>query len=152
MITIDPGASGGIAFIDKEGIVQALPMPEGMSEQIDSLRHILTLAKSQTCVIENVGGYMPGNSGPAACKFARHVGHLEAACYCLGISVVKVAPATWMKAIGTFSKDKKERKSQIKESMARMYPHLTVTLKTADALGILTWAKKSACNPSTLST
>jgi Holliday junction resolvasome RuvABC endonuclease subunit len=144
MIAIDPGASGGIAFIDKEGIVQSLPMPEGMSEQIDSLRHILTLAKSQTCVIENVGFFRPGNSGPAAATFARHVGHLEAACYCIGISVTKVAPQTWMKAIGTFSKDKKERKAQIKEAMARMYPHLTVTLKTADALGILTWAKKSS--------
>jgi len=136
MIAIDPGVSGGIAYIDKDGIVQALPMPDGMSEQVDLFRSLSMFHKS--AIIENVGGYMPGNSGPAACKFARHVGHIEAACYCLGISVDKVAPNSWMKAIGTFSKDKKERKNQIKELMARRYPHLSVTLKTADALGILT--------------
>jgi hypothetical protein len=140
MIAIDPGASGGIAYID-DGEVQAVPMPEGMSEQIDLIRGLARVGHHY-CTIENVGGYMPGNSGPAACKFARHVGHLEAACYCLGISVTKVAPQTWMKAVGTFSKEKKERKAQIKEAMARLYPHLKVTLKTADALGILTFAMR----------
>ena len=44
-----------------------------------------------------------------------------------------------MKALGPFPKDKKERKNAIKEKMARLYPHLSVTLKTADALGILTF-------------
>jgi hypothetical protein len=140
MIAIDPGATGGIAYINADGTVQALPMPEGMTEQIDLIRS-LSIHNKQG-VIENVGGYRPGNSGPAAAKFARHVGHLEAACYCLGISIDKVAPQTWMKAIGTFSKDKKERKAAIKELMARRYPHLSVTLKTADALGILTAANK----------
>jgi len=141
MIAIDPGAGGGIAYIDSDGTVQALPMPDGMSEQVDYLRSLAAIGHKQA-IVENVGGYMPGNSGPAACKFARHVGHIEAACYCLGISVEKVAPQTWMKAIGTFSHDKKIRKGQIKELMARRYPHLSVTLKTADALGILTAANK----------
>jgi hypothetical protein len=138
MIAIDPGASGGLAWHNGDGVVCAKAMPDGMSEQIDFLRTLM-LSGHKDAIIENVGGYMPGNSGPAACKFARHVGHLEAACYCLGISVVKVAPQTWQKTLGTYSKDKAERKKQIKEQMARMYPHLSVTLKTADALGILTF-------------
>jgi hypothetical protein len=141
MIAIDPGAGGGIAYIDADGTVQALPMPEGMTTQMDFLRSLLRDIGKVNVYVENVGGYMPGNSGPAACKFARHVGHIEAACYGFGFPLVYVAPNTWMKSIGTFSKDKKERKAQIKESMARLYPHLSVTLKTADALGILTWAK-----------
>ena len=139
MIAIDPGQSGGLAWRNCDNIACSKAMPDGMSEQIDFLRTLM-LSGHRDAIIENVGSYMPGNSGVAAATFARHVGHLEAACYCLGISVVKVSPAVWMKGIGTFSKDKKERKKQIKELMARRYPHLTVTLKTADALGILTWA------------
>jgi hypothetical protein len=147
MIAIDPGVGGGIAVLD-DGIVHATPMPEGMSEQVDYLRSLAAIGHKEA-ILENVGFFRPGNSGPAACTFSRHVGHLEAACYCLGISVVKVAPQTWMKTIGTFPRDKKERKAQIKEMMARMYPHLTVTLKTADALGILTFHLRTVARANT---
>jgi hypothetical protein len=140
MIAIDPGASGGLAYVD-DGIVQAVAMPEGMTEQIDLIRRLASEGHHE-CIMENVGFHMPGNSATATAKFARHCGHLEAACYAYGISVQYVAPQKWMREIGTFSKDKRERKAQIKEAMARLYPHLTVTLKTADALGIFTWAKK----------
>jgi len=137
VIAIDPGASGGLAWYDGLS-VQTAAMPEGMTAQVDLLRS-LAAQGYRTAIIERVGGYMPGNSGPAAAKFARHCGHLEAACYTLGIAVEQVAPQTWMKCIGALPKDKKDRKNAIKEAMARRYPYLDVTLKTADALGILTW-------------
>ena len=141
MIAIDPGAAGGIAYTDEDGNVQAMPMPEGMTEQIEAIQ-MLRAAGHLKCIMENVGFHMPGNSATATAKFARHCGHLEAACYAFGISVEYVAPQKWMKALGTWSKDKRERKAQIKEGMARRYPHLSVTLKTADALGIYTWGIK----------
>lgn len=141
MIAIDPGAAGGIAYTDEDGNVQAMPMPEGMTEQIEAIQ-MLRAAGHLKCIMENVGFHMPGNSATATAKFARHCGHLEAACYAFGISVEYVAPQKWMKALGTWSKDKRERKAQIKEAMARRYPHLSVTLKTADALGIYTWGMK----------
>lgn len=137
MIAIDPGASGGIAWMDNDGIIHAEYMPDGMSEQVDLIRW-LKVQGHGSAVIENVGGYMPGNSATAAVKFARHCGHIEAACYCFGVAIEYVAPQTWMKGIGTFSKDKIERKRQIKEAMARRYPHIKVTLKNADALGLFT--------------
>jgi hypothetical protein len=140
MIAIDPGASGGLAYVD-DGIVQAVAMPEGMTEQIDLIRRLASEGHHE-CIMENVGFHMPGNSAVSTAKFARHCGHLESACYAHGIAVRYVAPQKWMKEIGAFSKDKRERKAQIKEAMARLYPHLAVTLKTADALGIFTWAKK----------
>ena len=139
MIAIDPGAAGGIAYTDEDGNVQSMPMPEGMTEQIEAIQ-MLRAAGHLKCIMENVGFHMPGNSATATAKFARHCGHLEAACYAFGISVEYVAPQKWMKALGTWSKEKKERKAQIKEAMARRYPHLSVTLKTADALGIYTYA------------
>ena len=83
---------------------------------------------------------MPVNSVPAAVKFARHCGHIEAALYALGMPTEQVAPTVWQKHLGALPKDKRERKRAIKEVMARRYPGLDVTLKTADALGILTWA------------
>jgi hypothetical protein len=143
IIAIDPGVNGGIAVIDSDGVEFADPMPDGMTAIIDRLRDWRgELGINGVAVVENVGGYVPGNSGPAACSFARHVGNIEAALYCIGIPVERVAPATWQRALGTWPKDKQERKRAIKEAMARRYPHLSVTLKTADALGILTWYRQ----------
>ena len=142
MIAIDPGAAGGIAYYE-DGEMQAVPMPEGMSEQVDFIRG-LAAAGHTKCIMENVGFHMPGNSAVFTAKFARHCGHIEAACYAFGISVEYVTSSKWMKIIlGKSIKNKTERKNAIKEAMARRYPHLSVTLKTADALGIFTWGMKN---------
>ena len=145
-IAIDPGAAGGIAWNDEDGTARAIPMPGGMAAQVDALRSLWFEVSGNgsiaVAVIEKTGTYMPGNSGPAAATFARHCGHLEAALYTLGIPTEQVAPGVWQRALGTLPKDKGERKRAIKEHMARRYPHLTVTLATADALAILTWAAK----------
>ena len=139
IIAIDPGVSGGIAWID-DGVVRCAPMPEGMTEQADLIRSLSIQCHCWVVVMERVGTYRPGNSGPAAATFARHCGHLEAILYMCGISTEQVTPNKWMSSIGTWPKDKQERKKAIREAMARRYPHLKVTLKVADALGILTYA------------
>ena len=139
ILAIDPGAKGGFAWRDKDGIIQALSMPEGMADQADSLRNIVAENSGITAIIERTGTYIPGNSGVAAATFARHCGHLEAILYCFGIPAEQVAPQVWQKSLGALPKDKKQRKSAVKELMARKYPHLSVNLTTADALGILTW-------------
>jgi hypothetical protein len=143
IIAIDPGANGGIAWYDSDGGIGIETMPEGMTAQADRLIWLKNNLNGDTvAIVEKTGGYMPGNSGPAAVKFARHCGHIEAILYCLGIPTEQVAPQTWMKALGALPKEKKERKNAIKELMARAYPALTVTLSTADALGILTFRLK----------
>lgn len=140
IIAIDPGAAGGVAWTESDGTVWAAPMPSGMTAQADLLRSLVASLPGAVAVLEKVGGYMPGNSGPAACTFARHCGHLEAALYLLGVPSEQVAPGVWMKALGALPSEKPERKRAIREAMARRYPALAVTMKTADALGILTWA------------
>jgi hypothetical protein len=142
LLAIDPGASGGIAWMDADGQVFASPMPEGMTTQIDAIRLVIAGHPGMRCVLEKTGTYRPGNSGPAAAKFARHCGHLEAALYCLGVPVVQVTPQKWMASLGSMPDDKGDRKRFIKELMARRYPHLDVTLKTADALGLWTYASQ----------
>lgn len=142
LIAIDPGASGGIAWTDDDGIVRAEPMPEGMTAQADWFSDFYgktSFVEYPKVIMEKAGAYQPGNSGVAAATFARHCGHLEAMLYVMGYSVEQISPQKWMKPFN-LPRDKAERKRAVKEQMARLYPHLTVTLKTADALGILTWA------------
>ena len=136
-LAIDPGASGGLAWRDADGIVHIEPMPDGMTAQVDFLRSLAAGLPGLTAIMEKVGTYVPGNHVGSACTFARHCGHLEAALYALGIPFTEVAPAVWMKKLGTLPKDKPERKRAIRELMARQFPGLEVTLKTADALGLL---------------
>ena len=141
ILCIDPGASGGFAIQPPYGMVEAQAMPEGMTAQIDAIRAIAANFPGLKAVIENVGFHRPGNSAVASCKFARHVGHLEAALYACGIPTTTVTPSKWMAALGSLPAEKRDRKNAIKEKVARQFPHLKVTLGTADALGILVWAR-----------
>ena len=143
ILCIDPGEdSGGLALLNREGNVEAFPMRDGMTEQIDAIRHIAATNPGIMAVLEKVGFHRPGNSAVSTAKFARHCGHLEAALYTWGIPYTEVSPAVWMRALGTLPKDKADRKRAIKEIVARRFPHLTITLKTSDALGIYLWASK----------
>jgi len=145
LMTIDPGANGGIAYHALSGCVKTCKMPDGMTEQANELRSIIIDNKITTCYIEKVGSYMPGNSATAAVKFARHCGHLEAILYMLSVRTMQVTPNVWMRGVfgDTLPKDKTQRKNAVKEEMARRFPYLKVTLSTSDALGILEYAEKT---------
>jgi hypothetical protein len=56
------------------------------------------------------------------------------------LPLIEVAPVKWQKYYGALPKEKKDRKNKIKELMQMRYPALKVTLNTADALAILTYA------------
>ena len=142
ILAIDPGASGGIAVQPENGRAECYSMPQGMTEQIDAIRELLIVHPGLVAVVERVGFHRPGNSAVSTAKFARHVGHIEAALYAMGIPFVEVTPHKWMASIGAVPADKAERKKAIKEEMARRFPHLKVTLAVADALGMLVWAQR----------
>ncbi len=161
IIAIDPGASGGIAWRDREGIVQAVPMPDGMTATVDLLRSLAAQMPGLRATMEKVGTYMPGNSGPSAVTFAGHCDGLRWAMYALGIPQEREPTArAWQKWLGVpveapLPKDmdakarraelaarKRRRKAYVEEAMQRRHPHLRVTLKTADALGILAYAER----------
>ena len=139
LLAIDPGAAGGVAWRAADGSVGAAPMPEGMTAQVDFLRSLVAEHRELQAVLEKVGYWMPGDHPNSACKFARHCGHLESALYTLAVPFTEVVPGVWMKSLGVLPKDKPARKSAIRELMARRFPHLSVTLKTADALALLTF-------------
>lgn len=163
ILAIDPGAGGGLAWRTETGGVVAVKMPDGVTEQCTAIREL----HPTQVVVERVGTYMPGNSGPAAVAFARHCGNLEGIIVALGLPMIPpkgVTPQTWQNVMGLtklepidkavdpatrkriLAERKAQRKNEIKELMQRRYPHLKVTLATADALGILTWAIGSDTN------
>lgn len=151
IIGIDPGASGGITAQYGNGDLVVRKMPETCRDILDLLEELTQQDEKLSdllCIIENVGGYRPGNSGPAACKFARHCGHLEMALIAAEIPYIYVAPSVWMRAVlKTVPKDKKERKLKIKQDMQRRFPKVKVTLWNADALGMMVYGlEKEATN------
>jgi len=162
IISIDPGESGGIVWeTGVNGKIDSCPMPDGMTGLAAQLQMIVGVFPYEyVAVVEQVGTYRPGNSGPSAVKFARHCGHIEAVLYCLGIETEQVLPRKWqahlpLTRFEPLSKTlpeavlKKERsarnqthKSEIKEYVQRRFPYLRITLKTADAAGIYLWYKE----------
>ncbi len=141
LICIDPGiSSGGLAYYDKDEIVRVENMPPTMPDIVDRLRELRVEHPDLECVMEKVGMHRVGNNASASAKFARHCGSIETALYTLGIPTTQITPQKWMKRLGTFPKDKKARKNAIKTMMATRHPAIKVTLKNADALGILTVA------------
>jgi len=156
IIAIDQGASGAIAIRNRNGIIFCNSMSE---TPLDLYNHLSTFRENSIAYIEKVGGYVPGNSGPAAVKFARHCGHVEMALLACQIPHQEITPATWQKAVigvpnypkiskeikgasrkQILAKRKQERKNKVKMEMQRRYPGIKVTLVNADALGILTYA------------
>ena len=140
MITIDPGASGAIAYDTDDG-VRVVKMPRTIKDLLMIMRHLRET--STVAVVEKVGQHRAGNSASASVTFARHCGHLDMAFESAGFEVIQVTPQHWQRAYHPLSTDKRERKNQIKAKMADMYPHLNVTLWSADALAIHAWAVNS---------
>ena len=150
IIGIDPGSNGGIAY-EFNGEIFAKKMPETKGNIYSELATISLMAdgyENAVCYLEKVGGYMPGNSGPAAVKFARHCGNIEMALIALKIKRIEVSPQKWMNYfVGklnypvdiTPDKKKTLRKNVIKKRAQAIYPHLKVTLALSDALGILNY-------------
>ena len=154
IIAIDPGFSGGFAWQYQKGTF-VKNMPETLADIRDLIMEIRKLGGVHV-VMERTGGFWSGGqkmrcgcgreinaaprSGPAMATFSRHCGQLEGLLVGMQIPYDAVAPAVWMKAfIGASIKDKHERKNTIKAKAQQLHPDLKITLKTADAVGILEW-------------
>ena len=144
-ISIDPGAIGGIAGCDSDRLCSCQPMPQ---TEGDVLQVLQTYASEgyRVAVIEDVGGYCGmGQPGSAMWKFGFNCGFLRGACMALGFRVELVKPQKWQKFFGLGTvKDaggKTAWKNKLKAEAQRRFPNCDVTLKTADALLILDYAR-----------
>ena len=147
IIAIDPGASGGIAWRHPGEHACAVKMPETAGDVVALLREPNSTEATCEAHIELVGGFagkaMPGS---AMFNFGKGAGIIEGALMALGVRVVMHRPQAWQKtfSLGAAkgSKSKTAWKNKLKAEAQRRFPHLKVTLATADALLILEHATK----------
>ncbi len=145
IVAIDPGMSGGMAvrWFNK---TDCWPMPETEGDLLERLREFKSLAGLEgdevVWVLEEVSGFAgKAQPGSAMFRFGEHFGFIKGAVQALEIRLVLVRPQVWQKGfgLGTASAcaSKSEWKNKLKAEAQRRFPHLNVTLKTADALLIL---------------
>jgi hypothetical protein len=149
IISIDPGASGGIAWGRGTQPVQALPMPATEGDLVILLRTLAADPSTTVAVVEEVGGYVgKAQPGSAAFKFGRNYGFALGVLQTLGVRVELVRPQKWQKSLSLGSASscasKTEWKNRLKSAAQRLFPSLKVTLATADALLIFNYACRVA--------
>jgi crossover junction endodeoxyribonuclease RuvC len=145
IIAMDPGLSGGIA-VSRFGKTECYAMPETQGDLLALVRDIRTAAAVEggdiVCVVEEVSGFAgKAQPGSAMFRFGEHFGFIKGVIQASEIRLVLVRPQVWQKGfgLGTASAcaSKTIWKNKLKAEAQRRFPHLTVTLKTADALLIL---------------
>jgi hypothetical protein len=152
-ITIDPGVNGGIAW-DTAQLASCMGMPgsdtetaeeiQRLAEMDDVLRRIRPGIK---CIIEDVPKFV-GRALPGSTIFplAFNCGLVRGIAVSLRMPVILVRPQDWQKhfRLGTKgdTSGTTEWKNRLKAEAQRRYPHLKVSLKTADALLILAYAQE----------
>ena len=137
-IGIDPGLSGGVAFIPNSGEPWAHKMPETDRDLIDLLRDSINLFEARA-VIELVHS-SPQMGVKSAFTFGEGFGRLQMALTALGVPYDRVRPAVWQKAMGCLTKgDKNVSKRRAQE----LFPTLKVTHAIADALLIAEYARRA---------
>lgn len=165
ILSIDPGASGGIAWTSPEGVHYALKMPPTQGEVLDTLRHFARLCVvshlEPLCCLEQVGGFIrPGHGGQNSAAahtmftFGEGFGFLKGCIMALGMKLVMVHPKKWQKHFSLGAKKDcaapKDWKNKLKAEAQRRYPGLAVTLPIADALLIMEWARHEFNRDATL--
>lgn len=145
ILAIDPGASGGMAASGQN--IVAWPMPSTEGDICDAIKTVAP----DVCYLEKVGGFVAGNAAPGSAmfNFGRNFGFILGVLSALGTRTVLVTPQAWQKALGLGHRDKDTDKAawknKLKAEAWRLYPALKPTLKTADALLILEFARR-ACH------
>lgn len=154
IIAVDPGVNGGIAWKRRDGASEAVNMPDTRGDTIDLLRGLTACGEPVVAYHEKVANYIPAGGASQMMTFGRMAERCSCILETLGIPVVEIPPKQWQKELNlgnasTSARDKSpsarakaknEWKNKLKAEAQRRHPHLNVTLKTADALLILSAA------------
>ena len=150
IVAIDPGVNGGIALLDRDGVVTGGKMPETSIDVVSFLVEVSNTAKEVDCYLEEPPLYAGKNiPGSAIGKLMWNTGVLYGAAVCLGWKMHRVRPAIWQKAHTCGTKGELSStawKNKLKARAAELFPTVDVTLWNADALLILDAAKRGAIN------
>ena len=153
IVAIDPGVNGGLALLDRDGLVTVQKMPGTDYEVVSFLVEVSNTAKEIDCYLEEpplfAGKNIPGS---AIGKLMWNTGVLYGAAVACGWEVHRVRPAIWQKAHPVGTKGDLTTtawKNKLKARAGELYgsvPGLKVTLANADALLILDAAMRGAIN------
>ncbi len=137
-IGIDPGLSGGVAFVPESGTPWAHKMPETDRDLIDLLRDSIRDMEARA-TLEFVSS-SPQMGVKSAFTFGEGYGRLQMALTALGVPYERVRPAMWQKSMGCLTRgDKNVSKRRAQE----LFPALKVTHAIADALLIGEYARRA---------
>ena len=143
-IGVDPGANGGIAWIDYNGKACVEKMPDSLQDLWELICDITSYPRSSIdgrsykAYIEQVSS-SPQMGVVSAFSFGRGYGNLEMALTAAGIPFERVRPQVWQKALGCMTKgDKNVSKRRAQE----LFPDRKITHATADALLIAYYGTK----------
>lgn len=152
-LAIDPGANGGLAWeCDGEGIgCESMANTEG--DVLNRLREFRTLGIEHLVMEDQTGCVGPNMKVSAASMFTfgRGFGFILGAAQALGYRVELVRPMKWQKHLSLGSKKdaggNTAWKRKLKAEAQRRFPECDVTLKTADALLLLAYARNGCIEP-----
>ena len=140
-IGIDPGKSGGIAWIqDGKACVEKMPDTlQDLWELIEGIRYF-DHPQNPNCkaYLEQIHS-SPQMGVVSSFTFGNGFGHLEMALTAAGIPFERVRPQVWQKAMGCMTKgDKNVSKRRAQE----LFPQIKVNHYIADALLIAAYGAK----------
>lgn len=145
VVGIDPGASGGIAWLAPgQHAVGALAvkMPETERDTWDVLRSLAVTDQPGIvpvfAIIEAVHS-MPKQGVSSSFKFGRSYGFLRGCLIASGIPFEEVTPQRWQKELGCLTKGDK---NVSKRRAQQLFPLLKITHATADALLLAEYARR----------
>lgn len=145
IIGIDPGQSGGIAWIDEHGKPCVEKMPETLADIWDLISSFTFNAGFDRirpvckAYLEQVHS-MPGQGVASSFKFGQGYGGLEMALIAAGIPFERVTPQKWQKALGCLTGG---NKNVSKAKAQELFPSIKFTHATADAMLIAEYGRRA---------
>ena len=134
VIGIDPGKDGGIACIAGNTLLDAIPMPGTEAEIADWLRE----RDHCTVYLEKVHA-MPKQGVSSVFTFGQSYGFLRGCLSALAMRWELVTPQKWQKSLGCLSGGDK---NVTKAAASRLFPHVKMTHKIADACLIAEYGRR----------
>lgn len=146
MIAIDPGLSGGIAWLAADDEICACAMPATESD-IKQVLMAACLAGTRIALVEDVPLVIGQRISPASVgKLHRNYGFCLGVLSALSFRIELVKPRLWQShfQLGTKrdTSGTTEWKNKLKAEAQRRFPYIDVTLATADALLLLDYGRR----------
>lgn len=137
---IDPGLSGGIAFMVDGALGQVHRMPETERDVFE----LLSKYHIDRCYIESVHSF-PGQGVASSFTFGKGYGFLRGCLVALKIPFVDVSPMKWKKALGitfTAQDSKKDKKNGSKALCQQWFPAVKINHAISEAILIAEYGRR----------